>query len=135
MRIRDYAGVSDIGSVRENNEDRWLADPAAGLFAVADGLGGHAAGEVASQRVIEQLPRLLASRRHALATRQEAQVARTLAAILRAVNRAIWREAQDNLDRRGMGTTIAFVLVLDGTAVVVSVGDCRVYLRRADDLH
>lgn len=135
MRIREYAGLSDVGSVRENNEDRWFADPAASLFVVADGLGGHAAGEVASQRAVERLPRLLASRRNALATRQESQVARTLTAVLRAVNRAIWREAQENAACRGMGTTVVFVLVLGETAIVASVGDCRAYLHREGNLH
>ena len=135
MRIREYAGLSDVGSVRENNEDRWFGDPAAGLFVVADGLGGHAAGEVASQRAVEQVPRLLASRRQSLATRQESQAARTLNAVLRAVNRTIWQEAQSNTAYRGMGTTVAFVLVMDETAIVVSVGDCRVYLQRAGTLH
>ena len=135
MRIREYAGLSDVGSVRENNEDRWFADAQAGLFMVADGLGGHAAGEVAAQRAVDQLPRLLASRREILASRQEYQVARTLQAVLRAMNRAIWREAQENPERRGMGTTVAFVLVLDETAIVASVGDCRVYLHRAGSLH
>ena len=79
MRLREYAGLSDVGSVRENNEDRWLAHPEAGLFVVADGLGGHAAGEVAAQRAVDELPRLLASRRQALAAREDSQVARTLA--------------------------------------------------------
>src|SRR4029077_8038028 len=81
MRIREFAGLSDVGSVRENNEDRWFADPQAGLFLVADGLGGHAAGEVAAQRVVDQLPRLLESRRRALATREESPLARTLQAV------------------------------------------------------
>ena len=135
IRIREHAGLSDVGSVRENNEDRWFADPEARLFLVADGLGGHAAGEVAAQRVVEQLPRLLASRRKALATRQESQVARTLGATLRAVNSAIWREAQSDPACRGMGTTVVFALILADNAIVVSVGDCRVYLYRADSMH
>ena len=135
MRIREYAGLSDVGSVRENNEDRWFADAAAGLFVVADGLGGHAAGEVAAQRAVDQLPRLLASRRPALASRSDAQVARTLTAILRAVNRTIWQEAEASLERRGMGTTVVFVFVLEDAAIIASVGDCRVYLLRAGTLH
>ena len=130
MRLREYAGLSDVGSVRENNEDRWLAHPEAGLFVVADGLGGHAAGEVAAQRAVDELPRLLASRRQALATREDSQVARTLAAVLRALNRKIFQEAQANAAHRGMGTTVVFVLVLDDTAIVASVGDCRAYLHR-----
>ena len=135
MRLREFAGLSDVGSVRDNNEDRWFADPQAGLFLVCDGLGGHAAGEVAAQRAVDQLPRLLASRSKVLATGQEAHVARTLQAVLRSVNRTIWREAQDNTDRRGMGTTIVFTLVLGETAIIASVGDCRAYLQRAGSIH
>jgi protein phosphatase len=130
MRIREYAGLSDVGSVRGNNEDRWLADPEAGLFVVADGLGGHAAGEVAAQRAVDELPRLLASRRQSLAAREDPQVARTLAAVLRALNRKIFQEAQANATHRGMGTTVVFVLVLDDIAIVANVGDCRAYLHR-----
>jgi len=129
------AALSDPGRVRENNEDRWFADSQAGLFLVADGLGGHAAGEVAAQRAVDQVPRLLASRRKVLATREESHVARTLQAVLRAVNRAIWREAQENAECRGMGTTVVFTLVLGETAIIASVGDCRAYLQRAGSLH
>jgi protein phosphatase len=125
MRVREFAGISDVGSVRDNNEDRWFADPQAGLFLVCDGLGGHAAGEVAAQRAVDHLPRLLASRGKILATGQEAHVARTLQAALRTVNRTIWREARDNTERRGMGTTVVFTLVLGETAIIASVGDCR----------
>jgi protein phosphatase len=135
MRVREFAGISDVGSVRDNNEDRWFADPQAGLFLVCDGLGGHAAGEVAAQRAVDHLPRLLASRGKILATGQEAHVARTLQAALRTVNRTIWREARDNTERRGMGTTVVFTLVLGETAIIASVGDCRAYLQRAGSLH
>jgi protein phosphatase len=135
MRMREYAGLSDVGSVRENNEDRWFGDPQAGLLLVCDGLGGHAAGEVAAQRAVDQLPRLLASRRNVLTTGEEPYLARTLQAVLRAVNRTIWREAQENVERRGMGTTIVFTLVLGETAIIASVGDCRTYLQRAGALH
>ena len=135
MQIRDYAGLSDVGSVRDNNEDRWFADPAAGLFLVADGLGGHAAGEVAAQMAVEELPGLVASRRSLFATMSDVRLARSLAAILRALNRRIWCEGQANEAHRGMGTTAVFVVVLDDTVIVASVGDCRLYLHRADALH
>lgn len=135
MRIREHAGLSDVGSVRANNEDRWFADPVAGLFLVADGLGGHAAGEVAAQIAVDQLPRLVASRRRILEAGDDPQIARSLAAILRALNRTIWLDAEVNAERRGMGTTAVFVIVLGDTGIVASVGDCRVYLRRAGVLH
>ena len=135
VQIRDYFGLSDVGSVRDNNEDRWFADPAAGIFLVADGLGGHAAGEVAAQLAVEHLPGLVASRRAVFATMNDSRLARSLAAIVRALNRRIWCEAQSNEAHRGMGTTAVFIVVLDDTALVASVGDCRLYLHRADVLH
>ena len=53
------AGVTDVGCVRKHNEDSLLSDPVLGLFVVADGLGGHAAGEVASQIVVETVGRFV----------------------------------------------------------------------------
>jgi protein phosphatase len=135
MKVADFAGLSDVGSVRPNNEDRWHADPQRGLFIVADGLGGHAAGEVAAQRVVEGLPRLLGRRVDALAAQPEARVARIFGAAIRALNRAVWNEGQANAECRGMGATVVFALVFADTALFANVGDCRAYLFRGGDLH
>ena len=135
MRISDCAGLSDVGSVRPNNEDRWFADPGRGFFIVADGLGGHAAGEVAAQRVVEGFPRLLGTRLETLAVQPDPRVARTLAAAIRGVNSEIRKEGQTNADCRGMGATVVIALVLGEAAFVANVGDCRAYLFRSGKLH
>ena len=67
----DFAAATDVGKVRSENQDRWFADPDLGLFLVADGLGGHAAGALAAQLVVDILPRLI---RRALSSRADATV-------------------------------------------------------------
>lgn len=135
MRICAAAGLSDTGLLRTRNEDRWYADPALGLFIVADGLGGHAAGEVAAQCVVERLPRLLGPRIGALAGRPDRRIARTVGAALRALNRAVWKAGQSNPARWGMGATVVCALVLAEALLVANVGDSRAYLFRAGELH
>ncbi|HEX2040735.1 MAG TPA: Stp1/IreP family PP2C-type Ser/Thr phosphatase [Acidimicrobiales bacterium] len=117
-RLRAGA-ATDVGRVRKNNEDSLLVSSP--LFAVADGMGGHAAGEVASNIAVETL-----------AQRFEADhSANGLAEAVRAANRAVWERAQADHGLRGMGTTItAVALVEDGddeVLAVVNVGDSRAY--------
>ncbi len=115
---RAWAALTDVGRVRSHNEDAVLADPP--LFAVADGLGGHEAGEVASQIAVETL------RDHA----PRKADANALARAVRAANREVIRAAQEGIGRSGMGTTITAAIV-DGLDVVVAqVGDSRAYLMR-----
>jgi serine/threonine protein phosphatase PrpC len=117
--------ATDVGLVRANNQDRLLvAEP---LFAVADGMGGHAAGEVASAIAVTAL--------------EEAFTDRTpdgLAAAAKAANRAVWDHAQTDLELRGMGTTlVALALVGEDGAeelAVANVGDSRLYLLSQGDL-
>jgi protein phosphatase len=121
-----WGSLTDVGRVRTNNEDELLvAEP---LFAVADGMGGHAAGEVASQVAIEAL-RLAFDRNHS---------ADGLADAVRTANRAVWDRAQERAEHRGMGTTMtALALVGEGddeTLAVVNVGDSRTYLLRDGEL-
>ena len=121
-----WGSLTDVGRIRTNNEDELLvAEP---LFAVADGMGGHAAGEVASQVAVEAL-RLAFDRDHS---------ADGLAEAVRTANRAVWDRAQEKAEYRGMGTTMtAVALVGDGddeTLAIVNVGDSRTYLLRDGEL-
>ncbi len=121
------AAQTDRGRHRAGNEDAFLLRPDAGLFIVADGMGGHAAGEVASHMAVE-----IASERFLEAAPPAGapiQVARALAAAVRAANRGIFERSEREPDKKGMGTTItALVLVEDGTGYVLAqVGDSRAY--------
>jgi len=119
-------GATDVGKVRANNQDQMLV--AETLFAVADGMGGHAAGEVASLTAVEALR----------AAFDQDPSAEGLAAAAEAANRSIWDRAQRDAEMRGMGTTLVAVALVteDGEdrLAVVNVGDSRVYLLRQGEL-
>jgi serine/threonine protein phosphatase PrpC len=111
-----YAGASEVGLVRPGNEDCWLARPP--IFAVADGLGGHDAGEVASRIAVDLLDER-ASQMTDL---------RSLDDAMQAANLAVIDAAREGKGRSGMGTTLT-AIVVQGTHLLVShVGDSRAYL-------
>jgi PPM family protein phosphatase len=135
-------GRTDVGRKRQHNEDAFLVDLELGLFLVADGMGGHAAGEVASSRAVEVVKSQLAGGRQALEDLSRASTpdARAAAAALveTAVQRAcaeIYKLAAADTSKRGMGTTLVCVVVAGNKAVVGHVGDSRVYLLRGGQCH
>jgi len=120
-------GRSDVGRVRTGNEDSLLI--AGTVFAVADGMGGHRAGEVASAAALEPLA-LLDGRRFDDAA--SAIAALTAAAV--AANTEVSRRSHDDPELEGMGTTLTALLLDGGTAHLVHVGDSRAYLSREGSL-
>ena len=122
-------GATDVGRQRQRNEDRFLVSLERSLFAVADGMGGHAAGDVASRTAIETVDRLLADLRPdgGMAGRTAEMVEAT-----RAANVAIFEDAAREPERAGMGTTLTMFSVLpaERSRLIVHVGDSRAYLLR-----
>jgi protein phosphatase len=112
--------ATDIGLVRERNEDSYLLeDP---LFAVADGMGGHRGGEVASRLALETIESLFRRGRGALTEHvQEA-------------NRAVYERSSTDRSVAGMGTTLTAAVVEDERARLAHVGDSRAYLFRGGEL-
>ncbi|HKK27149.1 MAG TPA: Stp1/IreP family PP2C-type Ser/Thr phosphatase [Gemmatimonadota bacterium] len=126
-----FAAATDVGRVREQNEDAWTAVPGAGLYAVADGMGGHAAGEVASRLAIEALEEGVDGR----AADTVAAAREALAEAVRGAARRIHEQAREHPERRGMGTTLTAMLLLPGgRGVVAHVGDSRAYSMRDERL-
>jgi protein phosphatase len=121
-------GCTHVGLRRAHNEDQWIARPDIGLFAVCDGVGGHAAGEVASLLAAEHIG--------ALADRaaQATGVERQLRYAIEDVNSVIFREGRADPARTGMATTIAALWIDHGRAVIAHVGDSRVYRLRDGSL-
>ena len=128
------SGLTDVGKRRETNEDNFLLEPDHGVYAVADGMGGHAAGEIASHLAIETLREVL----HRDDTSGEPMDLEAEAEWLRGAiveaNRRICDSIRLHDERRGMGTTVVAVVQSGQEAVVGHVGDSRLYLLRGDEL-
>ena len=126
MRLIPYA-LSDVGRKRQHNEDSYLIAQSVGLFAVADGMGGHRAGEKASRMAVDRLRDALVPPRKA-ATRDE--VLGHLQRAMFVTGAAIFDAAQSDPDLAGMGTTLTAVLFHGMRAYIAHVGDSRAYLYR-----
>ncbi|MEM1347612.1 MAG: Stp1/IreP family PP2C-type Ser/Thr phosphatase [Myxococcota bacterium] len=142
MRINFWA-ATDVGHVREHNEDNFLVDKRMNLFVVCDGMGGHAAGEVASAMSVLAVRDVIASERELLARLDEnpsdvptrREVLRLVERAVLDANRQVYQAALDNEKRRGMGTTCCVLLLTSKRGFIAHVGDSRVYLAREGALH
>ena len=131
----EAAAATDLGNVRQYNEDSIAMDPELGVVAVADGMGGHRAGEVASAMAAQIV---LAGLRQRLAElRSGADQHSPLLAVEESINQAnlaIWGAAQAHAGQLGMGTTLALALFHDNRIVIGHIGDSRVYRLRGGKL-
>ena len=120
--MKVYA-ITDIGRMRPINEDSYYAPREGERFcAVADGMGGHNAGEVASARAVEVFSRSMRQVEHI--------TAQTLHAAVEQANDSVFQMAQENAGMSGMGTTFSALAAQDDTAYLAHVGDSRIYLVR-----
>jgi PPM family protein phosphatase len=126
------AATSDVGRVRTNNEDHLLIDEPLGLLVVADGMGGHAGGEVASAMAVTAVAAYV---KHSLVRPEPAnQTAALLQAAIRTADEAIWTHAYTHHDLRGMGTTVVLALCQGEQVHIAHVGDSRAYLLHHGEL-
>lgn len=131
-RLRSAACTS-IGQVRENNEDNvqlWVEDTYL-IAVVADGMGGAAAGEQASQMAVDAVQAMLSTYEtgdHVLEQRPDEQVVSIILDAIRKANVNILRRANDEPELRGMGTTMTLAFVRPNRALIAHVGDSRAYL-------
>ena len=128
------AGQTDVGCVRKQNEDNFLIDAELGLFIVADGLGGHAAGEVASQIVVNKMGQFIAQTVEQDRTwplEYDVNLAydgNRLKVALLLTDQAILEDIRSNPERESMGSTVVACLVHGSKVTLVHVGDSRAYL-------
>lgn len=133
----EVAGKSDVGCVRTNNEDNFGYDLRHGIFVVCDGMGGQAAGEVASKLGVDTLLSYFrngdASKEpqgEAEATAAVSANGKALARAIGLANRTIYQTGQHQAAQAGMGSTLVAALIQENALAIANVGDSRIYLIR-----
>jgi serine/threonine protein phosphatase PrpC len=139
MEVKAF-GLSHVGRQRQHNEDAYLVEANAKLFLVADGMGGHAAGEIASRIAVETISEFIlhtvedeGTWPHAYDEKFKRSTNRLMAALKLANTRVLEAMRKDSR-LRGMGTTVVASLVEGDTVSVAHVGDSRAYLIRSAQL-
>jgi serine/threonine protein phosphatase PrpC len=141
-----FAAATDVGRQRNHNEDNFLIDKKLRLFLVADGMGGHAAGEVASSIAVHEIRDAVNNNRDLIDRYrvdhpgvQAYEILQVLEHAIQAACGAVHQRAQDEPDKRGMGTTATVMLIAGGSdqlrGFIAHVGDSRVYLARQNQCH
>jgi protein phosphatase len=120
------AGDTHVGVVRSGNEDSFLLDCTRGMFIVADGMGGHAAGEVASEMAVEIIAREL----NGIRGLGDPGKHDRMRGAIRSANQAIFERTMAEADKRGMGTTTTVMVLFARRYLIGQVGDSRAYLLR-----
>ena len=124
------AARTDVGIVRSGNEDNYLMLAERGVFIVADGMGGHAAGEVASEMAV----RITSHEIGSLRGLSDADASDRMRTAIRAANDAIFERTLSEHDKRGMGTTATVLVLMPRRYLIGQVGDSRAYLLRGGQL-
>jgi len=134
----ESAGLTDVGQRRKLNEDAFLVDDALALYVVADGMGGHAAGEVASSEAVDAVHSMVIRERAKLerlsqgAINEEVvrQAHRVLEAAVQNATYQVFGIAQHEPEQQGMGTTVSALALAGPYGITAQVGDSRIYLVR-----
>jgi serine/threonine protein phosphatase PrpC/CRP-like cAMP-binding protein len=141
-----FAAATDVGRQRTHNEDNFLIDKKLRLFMVADGMGGHAAGEVASSIAVHEIRDAVHNNRDLIEryrvdepTVQPIEILQVLEHAIQAACTTVYNRAQAEPDKRGMGTTVSVLLIAGSQdhlrGFIAHVGDSRVYLARQNQCH
>jgi len=135
MEIK-YWAATDVGRKRAQNEDNFLIDKGLNLFLVADGMGGHASGEVASSMAVHTIREVIFNTRDLIESFDEEdpaahiEISTLLEYAVHSACAEIFHKAQQEPEKRGMGTTVVCLLVVGRRGFIAYVGDSRIYLLR-----
>lgn len=142
MQIKS-SGITDVGLKREGNEDSYSVEDSLGLYIVADGMGGHLAGEIASKISVEIINKVFRkwlekdAEEGEIFGRADSSLSRKGNYILggiRLANRVIYELALERKEYHGMGTTVVVLLTTPSLVIAANVGDSRIYLIRDGEL-
>ena len=132
-----FWAATDVGLTRDHNEDNYLVDPNLSLFVVADGMGGHAAGEIASSVAVHEVREAIKKQKEVIAgfkksgsVLQRQTVLTLLEQAILTACKSVYQCAQEDSERHGMGTTLSLLLLARNRAFVGHVGDSRIYRSR-----
>ncbi len=136
MQVQFWA-ATDVGLTRDHNEDNYLVDPNLHLFVVADGMGGHAAGEIASSVAVHEVREAIKKQKEVVegfkksgSVLQRQTVLTLLEQAILTACKSVYQCAQEDSERHGMGTTLSLLLLARNRAFVGHVGDSRIYRTR-----
>lgn len=131
MKTKLYSvGLSDVGAIRENNEDAWAALPEIGFFALADGMGGHNAGEIAAQETVD----FLVDKAQKIQHKDVMDLIHEIRHAIEQASQHIYKIGSQSEACQGMGTTLCCLLWTPETIVYAHVGDSRIYRFRDQKL-
>ncbi len=141
MVVVESAGITDIGRKRKGNEDSLFLDDGLGVYVVADGMGGHQAGEVASGLVVDTIKDYMNRIRENEDAEELADIDKSLSrdanrliASIHLSNQVVYRTSQNKASFHGMGSTVSAVYFTNDTIIATNVGDSPIYLIRNRDI-
>jgi len=123
----EFAARTDRGLVRSENQDAWFADPEAGVYGVADGMGGHQAGSIAARLTAETLPILLAKKLGHGSSRSDEEFVADIQSVFADLSTSLREESRREPRLRGMGATVVGAIVRGDRLLIVHLGDSRAY--------
>lgn len=126
-----FSSATHVGLVRSNNQDSILSNADNQLFVVADGMGGHQGGEVASKIAVQEILKVLDGR-----VEKTGSLVDDLKLACAEANRTIYNEGQKNADLKGMGTTLCLFMISkhNNKGYIVNIGDSRLYMLKAGEM-
>jgi serine/threonine protein phosphatase PrpC len=133
-----FSAATDVGKKREINEDNFLVDKKLQLFVVADGMGGHASGEVASQLAVHEFRAAVEANKDMIerfakgdTSVRPQEILAMLETAIHSAGSAVYQRGQEEPEKRGMGTTTSALLIAGERGFIAHVGDSRIYMLRA----
>ncbi len=135
---RRSIGLTDVGKKRTSNEDAFFFNDELGLYAIADGMGGHAAGEIASQESLDTVVGMVRRGYESIKKLEDGELdenvlkkaIRLLESSVQAATYLVYALAEHEPERKGMGTTLSALMLIGNTGITAQVGDSRIYLVR-----